>query len=156
MSTVEETQDLIAWQLESDLASLACQAAIELDNLVLGRATTFPSVGRLVAAIAESVPEDDDPGSPSSSLDATAALALNRAISEVIPGSAPTHVTDLVRRVAGITQQLSELVSNPGHSRVNRASELKQMRSLCLALSKHASASMPSPEERTPEHPFRS
>jgi hypothetical protein len=155
MSILQDAEDLSARRLEGDLASLACQAAIELDNLILDRSTTLDSVRRLVATIAESVPESMDVFSPSSLLDPTAVLVLNRAIGDTVPGKAPTRVDELVRQASRMMQQLSEMIANPGHSRVSRLPELKQMRSLCLAVSKHASAATPSPEERIPEHPFR-
>lgn len=155
MSILEEAHDLGAWRLESDLASLACQAAIELDNLILDRPTTFDSVRRLISAIAESVPESADAFSPSSLLDATAVLVLNRAIGDAALGTAPTRVDELVRQAARIMQQLSDMIANPEHSRASSLPELKQMRSLCLAVSRHASAALPPPEERSPDHPFR-
>jgi hypothetical protein len=155
MSVLEDVQDLGAWRLESDLASLACQAAIELDNLILDRPTTFDSVRRLIATIAESVPDSARAFSPSSLLDPTAVLVLNRAIGDAVPGVAPNRVDELVRHAARMIQQLSDMIANPEHSRASRLSELKQMRLLCLAVSKHASAAIPSPEERIPDHPFR-
>ncbi len=156
MTVSEDVPDLGAWRLESDLASLACHAAIELDNFILERSTTFESVRRLASEIAESVPPNFDSFSPSSLLDPTAVLVLNRAISDAVPENAPTRVDELVRKAAQITQRLSALIDNPADFRATKLPELAQMRSLCLALSKHASAAMPSPEERFPEHPFRS
>ena len=156
MSILQQAQDLGAWRLESDLASLACQAAIELDNLILDRPTAFESASRLVSAITESVPENSDPFSPNSLLDPTVVLIVNRAIGDAIPGEPPTRVDDLVRCAARLMQELSDLIADPGRSRANRLPELKQMRLLCLALSKCAAAAMLSPEDRFPEHPFRS
>ena len=146
MPVLQQPQDLGTWQLESDLASLACQAAIEFDNLILDRPTAFDSASRLVSAIRESLPQNSDPFSPNSLLDPTAVLIVNRAIGDAIPGEPLTRVDALVRRSARLMQQLTDLIANPQCSRANRLSELKLMRSLCLALSKRP---------RPPCHPPR-
>ena len=101
MSILDEGQDLGAWRLESDLASLACQTAIEMDNLILGRLTTLDAANRLISAISESIPKDGDPFSPTSLLDPTVVLAFNRAIGDVVPGETPTRADVLVLEIIG-------------------------------------------------------
>ena len=64
MPVLQQPQDLVRWQLESDLASLACQAAIEFENPILDCPTAFDSASRLVSAITESLPQNSDPFSP--------------------------------------------------------------------------------------------
>ena len=51
-------------RLGHDLPSVACQAAIELDNLILGRGTSLPSVAELSNRLTEEVPNVQDLNSP--------------------------------------------------------------------------------------------
>src|SRR5437879_13145023 len=74
--------DSAARALESDLPSLANQAAIELDNLVLKRPVQLDAVRRLASRISEAVVNVAEPGSPSSLLDVRTAVVINKAIVE--------------------------------------------------------------------------
>jgi len=51
------------FQMENDLPSLACQAAIELDDLILDRFLGCDCTNRLIGALTASIPETADPAS---------------------------------------------------------------------------------------------
>ena len=129
-----------AWELETDLASLANHAAIDVDNLILGRdRVSMDGVARLSAFLAESVTEFDGPHDSPSCLNPATAVVLHLAIND----SSFEHVTrlnELFARAKQITGFFDRLASNPtGFSR-QHPDILKQIRLFCLALSRRAAA----------------
>src|SRR5712692_6410821 len=69
-------------RLGQDLPSVACQAAIELDNLILGRVSDLPGVRELSARLSEEVPEVPDLNSPLSLVDPSTVVALHGTLQE--------------------------------------------------------------------------
>ena len=126
---------------EEDLTSLACQAAVELDNLILHRPTQLHAVHKLATTIRDvvSVPE---PSQPSSLLDPTTAVALHKAI-----GGLKT-LEQLLEHVRDVTTRLGKASPTGG------AQDWKQLRDFCLALSQHAGTLVHPPDE-VPNHPLR-
>ena len=131
-------------ELEMDLASLASQAAIELDDLLLGRRKDLTAVGVLVDKIAAGLPE----GKP---LDATTVVAVQRALIDTPGSKQTTTVSELQSSAAEMTARLSGLITE---SDVKAPNLLEQLRSFCVALSKHSTALQRSPYDRR-EHPFQ-
>ncbi len=131
-------------ELEMDLASLASQAAIELDDLLLGRRKDLTAVGVLVDKIAAGLPQ----GKP---LDATTVVAVQRALIDTPGSKQTTTVSELQSSAAEMTARLSGLITE---SDVKAPSLLEQLRSFCVALSKHSTALQRSPYDRR-EHPFQ-
>jgi hypothetical protein len=133
-------------ELEMDLASLASQAAIELDDLFLGRRKDLTAVGVLVDKIAAGLPE----GKP---LDATTVVAVQRALIDTPGSKQTTTVSELQSSAAEMTARLSGLI-NGGDVKPPAPDVLEQLRSFCVALSKHSTALQRSPYDRR-EHPFQ-
>jgi hypothetical protein len=131
-------------ELEMDLASLASQAALELDDLLLGRRKDLTAVGVLVDKIAAGLPE----GKP---LDATTVVAVQRALIDTPGSKQTTTVSELQSSAAEVTARLSGLITG---SDVKAPNLLEQLRSFCVALSKHSTALQRSPYDRR-EHPFQ-
>ena len=75
-------------ELEMDLASLASQAAIDLDDLLLGRGKELTAVKVLAEKIASSLPSGQ-------TIDATTAVAVQRALIETPGLSQSTTVNEL-------------------------------------------------------------
>jgi hypothetical protein len=147
---------LTASELESDLSSLACHAAAELDNLLLGRSAELQAVERLAALLADRIEGVPEPASPNSMLDPTTAAVVKRAIGDsTTPATPLTTVHQLVQEAARIRKQLDRIIANPKNMKEAERSELESMRSFCLALSERASAEEESPFDREPSHPFR-
>ena len=129
-----------AWELETDLASLANQAAIDVDNLVLGRdPVSLDGVARLSAFLAESVTRFDEPHLSPSGLNPATAVVLHLAIND----SSFDHVTklnELLARAKQITGLFDNLAANPMEFLREHLDILKQIRLFCLALSRRAAA----------------
>jgi hypothetical protein len=132
-------------ELEMDLASLASQAAIDLDDLLLGRRKELTAVKVLAEKIAASLPLGQ-------TMDATTAVAVQRALIETPGLPQTTTVNELVNSAAELTARLSKLVAKPEPK--ENPDEVKQLRSFCVALSRSSTALQGSPYDR-PEHPFR-
>jgi hypothetical protein len=141
--------------LENDLPTVACHAAIEIDNLLLDRSGDFLSVQRLVSFISESIPLEHDPTSPNWLRDPTAVAVVNRALSDAATRKPISTVDELVREAGDLLQQFRELLRNPQEFKNSHTAKLAEMKSFCLALSRRATAAKESPHNRMPEHPFR-
>jgi hypothetical protein len=134
------------------LAWVACQAATELDNLVLGKAVTIDAVKGLSSALSASVAVGTGAAAPASLIDPTTTVVLTRALRD-------SHLTgknleDLVKVTVQLVDQLRQ-VAEPDNARTTEdLNALRGLRAFCLAVSRHAAAASPSPANR-PEHPFR-
>lgn len=129
-------------ELEMDLASLASLAAIELDDLLLGRRKQFDAVQLLAQRIASGVPD----GQP---LDDSTVVAMHHALIED-PSGAPTTMTELKTTAAVLSDQMAKLV---GEDTNNAMDLIKKLRSFCVALSKHSMAIHRSPyDEKEDPH----
>lgn len=133
-----------------DLAWIACQAATELDNLLLGKAVSVNAVKGLSSALASVA--TGGPAAPSSLIDPTTTVVLGRALRDADP--ALKGLEDLVRVTVHLVDQLRQVAEPPGGRTVEQESTLRSLRTFCLALSRHAAAVTPSPANR-PDHPFR-
>ena len=136
--------------LENDLPSLANQAAIELDTMVLGGPVRLEAVRQLASQISRTVTDVNDPGSPSSLLNVRTAVLVNRAIGEAAVGPANSTLDELLKRTKEVTGALLALDQVHHVS----AAELARLRNFCVALSRHALAREVTPDDR-PQHPFR-
>jgi hypothetical protein len=138
------------WEMECDLASIASQAAIELDNLMLGRMTDLFAAERLADILANSI-NVDMAGSPESQLNPTTAVAVNLAIADANKQNQFTQLADLLNEVG----KLTDVLSQPNTIKNAESNELKKLRNFCLALSKRAFALEQAMQDVKPEHPFR-
>jgi hypothetical protein len=155
MSTRVDANNIQAWELESDLASVANQAAIELDNLLIGRkSVNLEAVTRLEALLGESVTKVEEPQAASSGLNPATAVVLHLAIND----SAFEHVSklhELLTRAKEITGLFNQLTSDPNDFSRQHRQIIEQMRNFCVALSKRAGAASHFTFEERPSHPFR-
>lgn len=135
-----------------DLASLACQAALEFDNLILKRSSQLNAASELFAQIRQRVTDVAQPASASSLLDPTTAVVLNRAVKDV---SGPTdgQLEQLLVQIREMSEIVTGLTTADPSAEKNVV-QLGKLRTFCLAVSRHASAVWPNPFER-PEQPFR-
>jgi len=143
------------WPMESDVPSLACQAAIELDNILLDRPCGTDSVCRLARIISRSIPDEQDPSSANWLLDPTAVVVVNRAIGDSTRRQPFSTVKELVREAGELVQRFHKLIDDSEGFKKKNSDDLKKMRAFCLALSRRASAAKKSPHDRVPDHPFR-
>ncbi len=136
------------WEMECDLASIASQAAIELDNLVIGDKTELSASGRLAQFLSHSI-NVETPNSPESQLNPTTAVAVNLAIADAHGQTQFTELWDLLKEVGRLTDVLSQA------GEIKEQDELVMLRDFCLALSKRAFALERATQDVKPEHPFR-
>ncbi len=146
--TVSPTQSHNVLELDSDLASLASQAAIELDNVLLERAGGLSAVGRLAQMIYATVPAEETSWQIHY-LDIGNTIAVNRAVATLTGSSTGTQLRQLLERARDIAARLSAL---PEHE--ERHVELKDLRAFCLELSRQAASSRRIANE-TASHPYR-
>jgi len=156
MSTITDPeQNAIFETLERDLPSLACRAAVELDNLNLGRSSSLENVQKLSRSLKESLPEVADFASPSSLFDPTMAIVVNGAISDTRQAEPIRQMAKLLDETKNITDRFENLLRDPTEFCRTSLDEVKTLRSFCLALSKRAFAFKGPRQSRTPQHPFR-
>lgn len=137
--------------LENDLPSLANRAAIELDNLTIGRSVSLDAIQSLAIRISQSVTDVADPGSPSSLLNVRTAVLLNRAFGEATPGVTGQTLDELLKNARELTSALTTINLTTAAERLD---EVRRLRNFCVALSRQALAREITPEDR-PQHPFR-
>ena len=111
-----------------DLASLASQAAIALDDLVLERAADLSAVKVLADSIKSDLGEQ-------ASMDLRTAVALQHALIAVPGGKRSRTVPELLSNAGEFVTRLLR-VSENGHSK--DVEELEKLRDLCVALSRSA------------------
>lgn len=139
------------WELEDDLPSLANQAAIELDNLLLGRDTGFEAVQRLASRLAADVANGDDSASTAVHYDPITLSVVNRAIDEWNPATRPEKISDVVKYVEQLTKRLEGAAKSPQSA---SREELEELRDHCVVLSESASVSGRPPFDNDPRYPF--
>jgi hypothetical protein len=137
-----------------DLASLACDAAIELDNLILDRAREVAAVRKLSDRLAKELPDAPDFSSLKHLVDPSTLVVMSRAILETPWAGQASEVQELTRAAGKIAQRLLSVSSDPGASRADIPG-LEQLRTFCLALSRRAAAARGSAIETKTPHPYR-
>ena len=138
----------------NDLEAVACDAAIELDNLILGRPQGAASIRRLAERLTKELPEASDLSSLKHLVDPSTVIVLNEAIGELQGVGRPSAVQELTRAAGKVAQRLLAVSGDPEGSRRDIPS-LEQLRGFCLALSKHAAVARGSEADEKPEHPYR-
>lgn len=139
-----------------DLSALACDAAIEIDQLMRRETPTLDAVSRLSHRLFSSVANVPELSSLKSFLRPANAVILSRAIADSNVQVAPIDsVADLVKATDEIQKQLKSLVDNPSGAVARDIEKLTLMRGFCLALSRRVASQRRSTTERLPSHPFR-
>jgi hypothetical protein len=142
-------------RLGHDLPSVACQAAIELDNLILGRGTSLPGIAELSNRLTEEVPNVPDLNSPLSLVDPSTVVALHGTLQEASITGPSDDIADLTRRAGEIVQRLKTVSDNPQAARSGDLAGLRKLKEFCLILSRRAAAASGDPDEARPPHPYR-
>jgi hypothetical protein len=151
MSAASITVPGVVDELENDLASVAAQAALELDHLSLGRPIGFSGTQRLIELIGTNLPEVAEPVAPNSLFSPATAVALGKAFDEALGQAPTTRVAELVPQAASFKARLAAVVAKP--TEVPKA-EQEALRNVCVALSRQATA-MESASRYRREHPFK-
>ena len=136
--------------VDPDLPFLASRAAIELDNLLLGRSKTLISVIALATRLRNSFRLDANGGSPRSLVDPATLTVLGEAINRSTVHPPLTSVEDLIKKACAIADDLTKK-TDPKDDRES----LIWARAFCVALSHLASAYHKSIFDLRPPHPFR-
>ena len=89
-----------------DLAWVACQAATELDNLLLGRSASIDAVRGLTRALSSSAVTTT---TPASLVDPTTTVVLTRALRESEPNLHGRTLEDLVKATVHLVEQLRQV-----------------------------------------------
>jgi hypothetical protein len=142
-------------KLGHDLPSIACQAAIELDNLILDRGRSLPAVAELSNRLAEEVPNVPDLNSPLSLVDPSTVVALHGTFQEAPTTGPSDDIADLIQRASEIVKRLMMASNNPQAARFADLEELRKLKEFCLILSRRAAAASGDPDEAGPPHPYR-
>ena len=144
------------WGLEYDLASLASHAAVELDNLILGRAERLDAVSYLARVILGSFASASKSAMRIPTFDPATAVVMRHAIVDSeMAGPELTTINDLSKLAGRIRVNLERLGKDPESFRRQDQEQLKRMRSFCVALSRRASALDQSVDDIEQTHPFR-
>lgn len=124
------------WSLENNLSSIACRAAIELDNLIIGQQTDLESVRQLAVKITALVSGD---AGGQSVPNPSAVVVMNRAIHDCHWSSEPpARVDDLVRQAGQITDRLTRLAQGNPQDETHTDIDPAKLRLFCLTLSRLA------------------
>jgi len=151
----------VVWEMEGDLPSLACRAAIALDKLMQREQTDLDVVKRLVKMLGNYVkysesgaPVPANGTGPSPLVTPKTLVIMKQAMYDSALAQNLTRVTQVREQVFEVASRLGKLVQEPPVSD-NDNEELKQLRSFCLALSRQASAHKPMPFDQSVKHPYR-
>ncbi len=158
-SMMSPMSDSLKFEFGEDLPSLACDAAIELDNLILKRSKKLESVNRLITTISEAglVRNHDEEGVIGfryiDVIDPLMALVLNGAIGDSKFSISKETVQELLGEAKKLTMKLKNIVSDPEKASGEEIEETKRLKSFCLALSKRALLNEPALHDFELEHP---
>jgi len=132
----------ISWGLQDDLAIVACYAAGEVDNLIMGRPNGFSALKRLLEMIQSSIISSNESTSPQSLIDPTTAVAMNRALEHSYPTlkESLSTVDQLIEQSGVVAELLDRVIKEPQKFQKHQGKDLETLRSLCLSLSNNALA----------------
>ena len=134
--------------LDPDLPFLAAEAAVDIDNMLVGSSRDLRAVRRLAEQLKNSIRLSDTGGSPHSLMDPATLTVLGEAILQARRTS-HSNMEDLLTEVVNIANKLSS--EDPLKDR----EELELARAFCIALSQAAMAYGKSIRDLRPSHPFR-
>ena len=131
--------ELIPWELQEDLATVACYAAGEVDDTILEREKDFKAVELLIEIINNLIVRNQS-HSRKCIVDPRTAMVIGQALEHSYPEESIDTVDELIIASRRIVNLLKQLVTNPQKIQKNKKSELKKLRGFCLALSDSALA----------------
>lgn len=154
-SSVEPAGEVL-WEFPFNLSDVASRAAVELDNLLLGKSRDLQATTDLIEYITDSIPENANSVKSGTGLDTTTVIVLNRAIGDSsVAAHTVSTVADLATEIHKILRQLEDFKSNRNDSEKVVDEKLVKLRDFCLALSKSASLQEMPSRDLEPQHPFR-
>jgi hypothetical protein len=139
-----------------DWATLSCDAAIELDNLLQGQPQTLGSVRKLGERMAKEIPNASNLSSLKHLVDPSTFVVMGRVIRESAFAGAPNQanqVTELTQAAGKIAKYLVGISDDPAEALTNPPI-LEKLRDFCLLLSKRSAARGVNVEMK-PSHPYR-
>lgn len=141
-------------ELNGGLASLASAAAVELDQLRLGRASTLAAVGAVLSRLDEiGVPGDS--ADAKLSLDPSALVVVLRAVQSPLPaGGALPGFSELRADAEAVGTRLRGVFADPVQFSRDPTGDLSQLVEFLLKLSRQAALSE-EPTVDESEHPYR-
>lgn len=141
--------------LESNLASGAARAAIELDQLLIGHPTSLCSTTAVTEFLTSSIPAGSG-STPPAWIDYSTVVVLGQALEELQRCPKPVTVQDLVSEAVEVVGGVSEIRANVASEEAPHEEQVRTLRDFFLALSRAAvSAEEPIMSSRFPSHPFR-
>lgn len=151
--TNSDTEKWTAWELQDDLSTVSCYAAGEVDNLILGRPNGFQAIKHLIDMIRNSLIKVGQSASAEYMVDPATAVAMGQALKDSYQekGASIDTLEKLIIEATHVTDILEKATQNPDEVRRSNLGELKQLRSLCLALSENALAYEEPIEDTKPE-----
>lgn len=136
--------------LDPNLPFLASTAAIELDNLLLGRKTNLKPVYILQGMLKDSFEIDRENGATRSLMDPSTLTVLGEAINTSQDQRRVTKIEDLIATASSIANDLSRRTNTK-----NNRERLEWARAFCVSLSRLTAAYHKSIFDLRPQHPFR-
>lgn len=140
------------WDLQSNLATVSCYAAGEVDDLILGQQKGFSALKHLLRMINEALIGETTQASPESLIEPTTAVAMNRALGRSNPALRDNlrTVDQLLAESKRVAGSLKKVIDDPHQAREDLG-ELEDLRSLCIALSDSALACVEPIDEGQPQ-----
>ena len=133
-----------------DLRSSASGAAIELDNIILGRGTKTVAINQLIKVLESGIPAEEQRTTPMSMVTPTVAV-MDRVVRKVEPKAV---LDDVVIEYDSLVERLKHVASHldPAALPQNEPETIKELRRTCLAISRFASSLRrpPNPPVRNP------
>ncbi len=147
MNNVQEAKLNI---LDPEFSLIASQAAIELDNAIVGGSSCeFASIQRL-SLFLKGAFKSDNPVSPAvMNLDSNAVAVIGSAFDLIDEQHSVKTVPELVKEAWDVAARLEK------SSEQNDMSALKQMRTFCIALASSVASYRQSIQDTKPVHPHK-
>lgn len=148
-ATSHEPRGMPLRVLGPDLPLLACQAAIELDNYILGKSSELNAVNRLGRVLRDSIGTAEGATLEETFLDPSTVAVMTRAL------DASRWSKDL-RTIKELIQEAAHIANNLESPSTDSAKHvLEKMREFCATLSICASSYLQSIQETRAPHPYR-
>jgi len=149
MLSIEETPGKkVLHVLDPDLALLASEAAIDIDNLLSNRSKDLKAMRDLAGRLKNSV-EVSAGGPPHSLMDPATLTVLGEAVAQAAGMTYAQKIEDLLAEAFKISDELSS--EDP----TKNIEDLKRAGDFCMGLSMAVAAYRKSIRDLRPMHPFR-
>ncbi len=151
-ATVADKTREVLCVLDPDLAFLASDAAIELDNYLANRSSDITAVVKLATRLKNSIQISDGGSAPTSLMDPATLTVLSEAVRLSLGNTQITSVDELITHASKIADGV--IAGTKRRKRKNRR-DLQWTRAFCVALSRCAAAYRKSIHDLRPQHPYR-